>query len=91
MTALSEAQALALLRSGAPISYDDLDDIFAAFDVHGSFEAPDTTYYSHPRYVNCGEFKAKPLHDFSVLSDGQIDIVRRVISCIRQRSRLEEE
>lgn len=86
---LSEEEALALLDAGKPITYDDLDDIFRAFEFVPEFEVPNITWYRHRRYGRCGEFRAQPRYDFSVLSEEQKGIVRSMLECVRLLRRLE--
>lgn len=89
MPDLTEPQALAKLRDPAPITFEDLDDIFHAFRFAWEFEAPNTTWYYHRRY-RCGRFPANPQHDFSVLSDGQRSIVLRMLATLIDQRSLEE-
>jgi hypothetical protein len=90
MPDLTEPQALAKCRASAPISFDDLDDIFKAFGFRGELAFPDTIWYSHPKYP-CGRFPANPQHEFSVLSDTQRVIVLRMVQELLDRRGLEEE
>ena len=86
---LNEEGALALLASDKSITYDDLDDIFRAFGFVAEFELPEITWYRHQRYGRCGEFRAQPKYEFSVLSEEQKAIVRRILDCVRVLRRLE--
>jgi len=86
---LTTAQALALLQSGAPVTYDVLDEVFLAFGFSSELELPNTTWYRHPRYGRCGDFRAKPLYDFSTLSREQVRIVLGMIGCVRAHQELE--
>ena len=73
-----QKEAVARLQSPAQISYDELEDIFLLFGFRADFEAPNTTWYRHKRF-DCGEFYANPRYAYSVLSDAQRHIVRRMI------------
>ena len=90
MPDLTEEQALAKLRDAAPISFEDLDDIFRAFGFEWEFEVPSTTWYHHPTY-RCGRFPANPQHDFSVLSEAQRHIVLRMIGKLLDQRGLEDQ
>ena len=88
MPGLTEEQALAKLRDPSPISFEDLDDIFRAFGFDWQFDAPNTTWYSHPKY-KCGHFPANPQHDFSVISEEQRGIVLQMLRVLIDRRDLE--
>lgn len=86
---MTEDEALARLRASEPITYDELlDEVFAAFGFASEFQVPDVTWYRHPAH-DCGEFRAQPRYEFSVLSETQRWIVVRMVECVRQRRHLE--
>ena len=88
---LTEGEALALLAGATPITYDQLDEVFSAFGFLPEFEAPATTWYRHADYERCGEFRAEPRYEFSVLSDAQRAIVRRMLACVQNSRNLEKQ
>jgi hypothetical protein len=89
MPDLTESQALAKLGDPAPITFDDLDDIFRAYGFVGEPGFPDLIWYSHPDY-SCGRFRAEPEYGFSVLSDTQRFIVKRMVQRLLDQRGLKE-
>lgn len=64
--------------------------MFRAFGFASDFEAPDVTWYFHPKY-DCGYFRAEPRYGFSVLSEAQKSIVWRMIQRLRDLRTLHED
>lgn len=75
---ISRDAALARLRDARPITYDELDDIFNAFGFSGDLRYDESIWYEHPKW-SCGRFRAKPLYDFSTITEDQRGIVATMI------------
>lgn len=86
---ISEGEALARLDAAPALSYDDLDEIFLAFGFSSDFEVPDVTWYTHPRYPFCGDFRAQERSQWATVSDSGRSIVKRMVACVRSRRLLE--
>jgi len=78
---MNRTEALSRLASTDDLSYDDVDDIFAAFGFTSDSPSFSTEVYYHARYKRCGAFTARD-DGLNLVLLTQRSIIRRMLECV---------
>lgn len=77
---MTREEAIKLVRGYAPVSYEQLDEVFDCFGFHSDSPSFDTEVYYHKSY-KCGLFTARDdgLHH---LTEQQKGVVLGMLQCV---------
>ncbi len=88
MPKMAKKEAFHLLLEAKSLNFDELDDIFKAFDFDSEASMDGTIWYEHAEFPICGRFPAHPDYDQSLVLGEQRALAAGMIRCVRYRRHL---